>query len=65
MLRRHPVCEYLPVDRDREDALDVGQHCLEMVRILLEAHFCQHQRLADVWDEKHKFSLCVSSKNSY
>ncbi len=39
--------------RDGEDGLDVGQHGFEMLRVLLEAHFCQYQRLADILDEKH------------
>lgn len=45
---------YLPVHRDGEDGLDVGQHCVELLRILLEAHFCQHHRLADILGGKHK-----------
>lgn len=40
--------------RDGEDGLDVGQHCFELLRILLEAHFCQHHRLANVLDGKKK-----------
>ena len=43
---------YLPMYRDGEDGLDVGQHCFELLRILLEAHFCQYQRLTDILDEK-------------
>lgn len=45
---------YLPMYRDGEDGPDVGQHCFELLRILLEAHFCQHQRLANILDENTK-----------
>lgn len=34
---------------DGKDGVHVAQHCFEMFRILLEAHLCQNQRLADVW----------------
>lgn len=43
---------HAPVDRNGEDGVDVAQHCFEMLRILLEAHLCQDQRLADVWNGK-------------
>lgn len=42
------TCNYLPVHRDGEDGPDVVQHGLELLGILLEAHFCQHQTLADI-----------------
>lgn len=48
------ISVYLPMYGDGEDGLDVGQHCFELLRIRLEAHFCQYQRLANILDEKHK-----------
>lgn len=44
------VCAYLPVYRDGEDGLDVGQHCFELLRILFESHFCQYKGLANILD---------------
>lgn len=46
------ICVYLPMYRDGEDGVDVGQHCFEMLRILLEAHFRQYQGLANVLNGK-------------
>lgn len=40
------------MDGNGKDGVDVAQHCFEMLRILLEAHLCQDQRLADVWNGK-------------
>ena len=45
------ISSYLPMNWDGEDLLDVVQHYLEVLWILLKAHFCQHQRLADILDE--------------
>lgn len=45
---------HVPVDRDGQDGLDVAQHGFEMLWVLLEAHLCQNQRLADVWEWMEK-----------
>lgn len=46
------VAAYVPMNGDGKDGVDVAQHCFEMLWILLEAHLCQNQRLADVWKWK-------------
>lgn len=37
-----------------EDGLDVGQHCLKLLWITLEAHLCQYHWLIDILEEKNK-----------
>lgn len=48
------ISVYLPMYRDGEDGLGVGQHHFKMLRILLEANFGQYQRLGNILDDKHK-----------
>lgn len=52
MSHRERMAAHAPVHRYGKDGVDVAQHCFEMLRILLEAHLCQDQRLADVWNGK-------------
>lgn len=44
---------YLPMYWYSEDGLDVGQHCLKLLWILLEAHLCQYHWLTDILEEKN------------
>lgn len=45
---------YLPMYWYSEDGLDVGQHCLKPLWIILEAHLCQYHWLIDILEEKNK-----------
>lgn len=54
------ISSYLPMHRNGEDGLDVCQHCFELLWILLEAHFCQYQRLANILDWKQNKILSLS-----
>lgn len=45
---------YLPMHRYSEDGLDVGQHGLKVLWVLLEAHLSQDHRLVDILERKHK-----------
>lgn len=45
---------YLPMNRYCEDGPDVGQHCLKVLWVLLEAHLRQNHRLIDVLEGKRK-----------
>lgn len=47
--------------RDAEDVSDVGHHCLKLLGVLLEAHFCQHQGFTNILEgNKKKTSILIN-----
>ena len=51
----------LPMDRNGEDGVDVGHHCFEVLRVLLETHLREHQGLSDVYTRKESSQLTYTT----
>lgn len=48
--------------RDAEDVSDVGHHCLKLLGVLLEAHFCQHQGFTNILEGNKKKQVYYSCR---